>query len=386
MKTQNAFSELILDINTAARHPAEWSAVLEKIAAAVNATKASMHRHQFSNRRHTAGARVYSFGYEKAAADIYAKHFARHDPYVHRIRDRHKGLSAGTSDELLTSSDLRRTNFYAHYARPNEIFHVSWITFEVNERFVSGLAMIRPEDAVQFTPKHVTFLRSLAPHLEHAFDLQRFIEHLIDRDDLLQTSVDQANVALLALAEDGRIINMSQSAETLLEMRDPLRLRQGRIQAIDPVQDDHLQRLFASAACTWLNTPNPRGNTLRMARKDGRTWLLVKVFAYSAGIRREYYSNSLFGEDRPSVLVLLFDPLARRGIQQEALRLRLGLNPTEARIAMALGDNYRQKEIAQRLGLSDGNVRQCLHNIYRKTGATGQVALMQMLSTVSAEL
>lgn len=386
MKTQNAFSELILDINTAARHPAEWNAVLQKIAAEVDATKASMHRHQFSNHRHTAGARVYSFGYEKAAADIYAKHFAKHDPYVHRIRDRHKGQSAGTSDELLTSSELRKTDFYAHYARPNEIFYVSWLTIEVNARFASGLAMIRPEDAVQFTPEHVTFLRSLAPHLEQAFDLQRFLEHLFDRDHLLQTSVDQANVALLALAEDGRIINMSQTAEILFEMRDPLRLRQGRVQAIDPVQDDHLQRLFASAARTWLNTPNSRGNTLRMARKDGRTWLLVKVFAYAASIGREHCPSPLFGEDRPSVLVLLFDPSAKRGLQKEALRLHLGLNPTEARIAMALGDNYRQKEIAQRLGLSDGNVRQCLHNIYRKTGATGQVALMLMLSTVSSEL
>jgi hypothetical protein len=36
----------------------------------------------------------------------------------------------GTNEDLITATDLRRTEFYADYGRPNKIFFINWIVIE----------------------------------------------------------------------------------------------------------------------------------------------------------------------------------------------------------------------------------------------------------------
>jgi hypothetical protein len=128
---EQRFSELVHDIYAAAMQPAHWDVVLQKVTSETEAGKASLHAHRFARQewdQHTAGSRLHSFGYEEAAGLAYARHFAVQDPYIQRIRERrYPALSMGTNEDLITATDLRRTEFYADYGRPNKIFFINWI-------------------------------------------------------------------------------------------------------------------------------------------------------------------------------------------------------------------------------------------------------------------
>jgi hypothetical protein len=66
-------------------------------------------------------------------------------------------MNAGTSEELVTSSELRNTEIYQDYCRTNEVFHTCWSAFEQTKSIAAGLGFIRPESAKPFKAKMLIF-------------------------------------------------------------------------------------------------------------------------------------------------------------------------------------------------------------------------------------
>ena len=56
-------------------------------------------------------------------------------------------------------------------------------------------------------------------------------------------------------------------------------------------------------------------------------------------------------------------------------RLPNGLTPREAELVQLVRQGLRNKEVATRLGISEGTVKIHLHRIYEKLGVTGRVEL-----------
>jgi hypothetical protein len=127
-KFEQSLPDLLLDVYEAAANPQHRQVVLRRIANEMEATKASIHVHAFASQSwttHTAGTRVHRIGYDESAAGAYANYYAVRDPYIHRIRERFPHDGSGTSSDLLTTTELRRTEFYSDYGRPTS--SSSWV-------------------------------------------------------------------------------------------------------------------------------------------------------------------------------------------------------------------------------------------------------------------
>jgi DNA-binding CsgD family transcriptional regulator len=97
-----------------------------------------------------------------------------------------------------------------------------------------------------------------------------------------------------------------------------------------------------------------------------------------------FHSSSLFVETRPSTLIFLIDPdvaPARRG---DLLRALYGLSPTEVRLADLLVAGLELKLAAERLRLTENTARYHLKEIFRKTGARSQSALIRLALSLPA--
>jgi hypothetical protein len=130
-------SALLLDVYESAANPEHWRVTSANLAEDMEATKASIHVHAFAKNRwskHTSGNRIHRIGYDEAASAAYAKYFAVRDPYIQRIRERFPRDGSGTSTELITTSELRQTEFYQDYGRANGIFYLGWTIIEQNEQ------------------------------------------------------------------------------------------------------------------------------------------------------------------------------------------------------------------------------------------------------------
>ena len=377
---EQRLSDLLLDVYEAAANPHHWQILLQRIATEMEATKASIHVHAFSGQSwatHTAGNRVHRVGYDESAASAYANYYAVRDPYIQRIRQRFPRDGSGTSADLLTTTELRRTEFYSDYGRTNDIFFLGWTIIEQNERFGSGLSLIRPEDATQFTSEQVDLLKLLNPHLGKAFRLQRLLERAEDNNKALLTSIAQFDFGVIALDGDGRITNLSAPASHLLEQQDGIRIQASRLEATYPAENRKLQEMlvFANQVCEHPYQPN--GNTLLLSRKSGKKPLQLVAFPF--------VSNGSLVDDRPQVLVFLSDPSSKPASRAAVLRALYGLSPTESRLADLLLQGFEVREAADHLRTTLETARFHLKRVLAKTGSRRQTELMRLMLSLPGQ-
>lgn len=117
---------------------------------------------------------------------------------------------------------------------------------------------------------------------------------------------------------------------------------------------------------------------LPLTRSTGRRPLLVQPILLADTAAQAWGSSPHPGEG--SVLLLLTDP--DRGTERDPARALelLGLAPAEARIAALVGGGLAPKEVARRLGNTEGTVRFSLNQVYRKLGVGRQSELARIVS------
>jgi DNA-binding CsgD family transcriptional regulator len=373
-KFEQSLPDFLLDVYEAAANPQHWQVLLQRIANEMEATKASIHVHSFSGQsweKHTAGTRVHRFGYDESAASAYAKYYAVRDPYIQRIRERFPRDGSGTSSDLLTITELRRTEFYSDYGRANGIFFLGWTIIEQNERFGSGLSLIRPEDAKQFTSRQVALLKLLKPHLAKAFRLQRIIEGNANNNKALLASIAQFDFGVIALDDEGQITNLSARAKNLLDEQDGIRVHASRLQAVHASENHRLQEMLTSANRVWVDPNQSTNSTLLISRRSGKRPLQLVVFPFA--------SSALLVEERPHVLVFLSDPESKPASRAAVLRGLYGLTPTESRLADLLLQGLEVRDAAERLRTTLETARFYVKRILAKTGTRRQTDLIRLM-------
>jgi DNA-binding CsgD family transcriptional regulator/PAS domain-containing protein len=378
---EQRLSDLLLDVYEAAANPQHWATFLENAARELDASKAALHVHYFAsgNTTRTAeGGCAVAIGYDAASLAAYANHYATQDIYVQRIRERFSlGLNAGTSEELVTSSELRGTEIYQDYCRTNEVFHTCWSAFEQTKGIAAGLGFIRPENARPFKAKDVDLLKLLNPHLAKAFRLQRILESAADNNSALLTGIAQFDFGVIALDREHRITNLSTPAKQLLDQKDGILIQASHLEAITPAENRRLQEMLNTTNQIWENPHQSPCNTLLLSRKSGKKPLQLVVFPF--------VSSGLLGEDRPQTLVFLSDPSSKPASRAAVLRALYGLTPTESRLADFLLQGFEVREAADHLRNTLETTRFHLKRVLAKTGARRQSELMRLMLSLPGE-
>jgi DNA-binding CsgD family transcriptional regulator len=378
---EQRLSDLLLDVYEAAANPQHWPAFLEKAARELDASKAALHVHYFASgdTTHTAeGGCAVATGYDAASLAAYANHYATQDLYVQRIRERFPlGMNAGTSEDLVTSSEYRNTEIYQDFCRRNEVFHICWSAVEQTKSIAAGLGFIRPENARPFQAKDVELLKLLNPHLAKAFRLQRILERAADNNKALLTSISQFDFGVIALDGEGRATSFSEPAKRLLDQQDGIRIKGAYLEATQPNENSRLQEMLGIANEVLSNPHQSSRNTLLLSRKSGKKPLQLVVFPF--------VSSGLLAEDHPQVLVFLSDPLAKPASRAAVLRTLYGLTPTESRLSDLLLQGFEVREAADHLRTTIETARFHLKRVLAKTGTHRQTELMRLMLSLPGE-
>jgi len=378
---EQRLSDLLLDVYEAAATPQHWSKFLENAARELDATKAALHVHYFAPSdtvRTAQGSCAVAIGYDASALADYATYYATRDVYVQRIRERFPvGIHAGTMEDLLTSSEFRGTEIYHDFCRPNEVFYNCWSAVEQNDGIAAGLGFIRPEKAKPFEAKDANLLKLLNPHLAKAFRLQHIIEKLTGDSKALLAGVAQFDFGVIALDSEGRITNFSTAAKCLLDQQDGIRIFAGRLEAVQPVEDQRLQEILASATQVIESPHRLPENTLLLSRKSDKKPLQLTAFPF--------VSSELIFEQRPRVLVFLSDPSSKPTSRAAVLRELYGLTPAESRLADLLLQGYEVREAANHLRTTLETTRFHLKRVLAKTGTRRQAELMRLMLSLPGQ-
>ena len=184
--------------------------------------------------------------------------------------------------------------------------------------------------------------------------------------------MDSLYVGVVILDHAGKVIRMSETAKRLLEARDGLQLRAGRLRANMTTEDRDLQKFIRGALEPAGDERNvvPRG--LSLTKQSGLRNLGVIV-------RPIRSSQDSAAAASSAVAVYIRDQEANQKVEGELVRQIFDLTPAEAAVVRQLTAGFSLEDAASSLDISRNTARAHLRSIFSKSGITRQSELVRLV-------
>ncbi len=382
MSALTDFSALVETLYEAASDPEQWERFLGDFYRAMDGTRGAL----------TAVAAKPEFtkivlqGYTDSEVRAYSDYYSQHDVVVgaglQRVEQQSQWI--GPLEEILPYRELEASEIYNDHYRVMDMYYASCVMVGATGPYSAlGLAAWRPKSGGPFRPDQLHLVEILAPHLKQAFRLHASLTALRGESEAFQYALETTAVAVVALRADGRILAASSPAEAMLNRKQVLLRREGKLRAANPERDRTLQHLIACAARTGGMDLGDSCGTL--VRPGGSLLLPVagKPLALQVQVLPARSSGELTGEN-PAVLVFIADPAAAPPNRACIARELYNLTPVETRLAHLFLQGKELKEAAEELKLSYAGTRFHLKQIFRKTNTSRQTELLRLLLAIPA--
>lgn len=373
---------LIGSIYEAALDSSRWDAFLANFSARLRTQSALIWAHDFSDQsvelQSLGGTISTSHGFDPAALATFADYYSQTNVWMEDPL-KHQSGQVVTSSSLYPDSQLKKTEYYNDWLRPQGFFYSSAAVVHKQDDRSFNVTLIRSENAGGYTDEEHRIIAALIPHLQAAFVLHRRLYQL---DALSQTSINVLETSpfgVVLLDEKGGVLHANTLAHELAKSAGLLRFgAQGQLRATYAADDARLQRHLHFAVRTGDGAEvGDSGGTLRLRHVDGSRLDLVVTPLPSWA--------SPFGE-RSAAAVFISNPQATIGSLAQMLGSLYGMTPAEARLTEALVNGLTPQEYAQRQQLSLHTVRAQFKSAAAKAGTSRQADLVRVVLTGPAVL
>jgi len=275
---------------------------------------------------------------------------------------------------------LRRSRYYHEWLQPQDFAHTMGVTplvlgevgGGVADGIVFNLSLLRSAQVGPFRAGEIARFARLQGHLRRALQMGQRLERLALTGGATEEALDRLGQAVIFASARGRVLHCNAAAERLLRRGDGLRLRGGRLAAVDPATQQQFARLLRRAQDAATGGAGLLRLGLAVARTGGQRPLLLSALPLSARAGR-------FVTEQASVMLLIADPAVPRDLALDLLPALYGFTPAEARLARALLAGGGLRAAAARAGMTYETGRWYLKVLLQKTQTHRQADLVARL-------
>jgi DNA-binding CsgD family transcriptional regulator len=182
--------------------------------------------------------------------------------------------------------------------------------------------------------------------------------------------MDCLRIGVILAGPGGRVLAANKPAREIFSLKDGLEFSREFLRTAQPQETSTLRNLIAAGRSPVF---------LSLSRPSGKSPLSVLIRSLSQD--RVAHSS-----DWPVAVVFVSDPDQRLRIDSAGVKDLYGLTPAEAAVTALVGAGRPVAEAASRLGVQTNTVRMQLKQVYAKTGARRQSALVYLIMTGPAHL
>ena len=368
-------TSLVRAIHAASVSAAQWPGVLDQLRRHLDARVVTLGHHEFTTGANSAlfeSPDNTCFSADMAAYAARNPWFLSHDDYVPGR------VIAG--DELLSHSDLRRTDFYRAFLKPRGLLHRLCGVVARRATGIHFVSAYRAEDQSAFGAWEKAELQKLLDHLALSLESHWRWQEAEDLSRALLALIDHDPKPVILVTAAGESIYRNPAADHLLAGRIGLRLDGTRLVAASPAdgrlmretiarvaQSDPADAAASSSVVTLACTP-PTPPVVAVVRAAGQ------VFMREAGRRRGLVLVTVRGGHA------LHDPATC------AFARQYELTSAQAKVSALVFAGQPLPTIAHSLNVSQNTVRSHLKQIFHKTDTHGQMDLVHLHARVCPTL
>jgi DNA-binding CsgD family transcriptional regulator/PAS domain-containing protein len=370
MRGDDKIFELIASMYEAAVEPTIWPGVLERIADTVGHASISL----ITTENFDKPIDVWVAHYDPACVEARFRHHARPDvnPSV-RASMEIEPLAVVPRKRFITDREFEKDPACQAILLAQGLYHGCIATLHRAGPLLSVLEVYRPRRLGEFSRSEIGILQRLVPHAANALRVNRQLSVSQVHQHQAEEALNQLNLGVLLLAQDGRIVLANRAAEHLLRRGEGIASRDGKLATSRHLDGDRLACLIARAA--GRAAAAPMVEALRIDRDADHRPLHL----WATPLPRES-SSSLVRTSQADVMVMVIDPELSAVPPIEALRALYGLTKAEARLTSGLLHGERLEDYAARAGISMNTARTHLKSVFAKTATDRQAELMRLLS------
>lgn len=288
----------------------------------------------------------------------YAQNFTAHDDWTNQANTPEFINRVWNAEQLVSSSHYESGVFYNEWIRDmgDDTFHCMGTVMETG-RGLGIIGVHRGRTQATFDPDTVRRLERQIVHLRRMLTVRTRLVRETQRSRDLAALLDTNPTPMLAVNAKRKLVHANAAGLALLDGGALLREVGGRIEAAHDALDQTLEDAVERAS----RPSGAEANSFSLHAPDGRSLDLTASPV----------------TDRGANLVLLIgrDPDGKLREALSPVDPRDTLAPRELLVARAVAMGLRNREIAERLGLTEGTVKVYLHNLYAKVGISSRTEL-----------
>ena len=288
----------------------------------------------------------------------YAENFTAHDDWTNRAKQRPFINRVWNTEELLPSAEYERGIFYNEWisAMGDDTFHCMGTVMET-ERGFGIIGLHRGRSQVNFDADSIKALNRNIVHLRRMLTVRARLISDSTKIRGLMALLDSTPGAMLAVNAHGRIVHANAAAASMIERGTAIRDVGGTLQAAIPAFQARLAAAIAGAS----DPQAPTASVVTIIAPDGHQLELTLAPVSDGGSGLVLVA----GRDRDAALRQALMPVDAHDV----------LAPRELLVARYVGMGLRNRQIAERMGLTEGTVKVYLHNLFAKVGVATRTEL-----------
>ncbi|AQZ96454.1 helix-turn-helix transcriptional regulator [Halopseudomonas phragmitis] len=277
-----------------------------------------------------------------------------------------------TVTDVMSKTAWRASDYFKSFCEPQGVFHVMGADISPSSGGIFRFRITRPESMPDFSEQEKRFCAGLIPHMGRALHIHGLLGHRESLSSLYSQAIGRLSIATLVLDESGRILEDNQTARSMLEHNDGLKVVAGRLEASYPGDNKRLYQAIRAALQAEPSGPAPLSEALSVSRPSGQVSLGLVV----EPVPQQEWEE---GGGRPRVIVYVRDAVGKSMLSAAMTRQVFGFTPSEAALAMELANGLSLEDAAQSLGIRRNTARAHLRAIFSKTGVRRQTELVRLI-------
>lgn len=276
------------------------------------------------------------------------------------------------SNEICPDEELEETRYYKEFLAPRDWHYGCGVVVKRTEHYEALLSFLRPKALGPLRDEELETIGFLVPHLQRAVRTHSRVRRLETEREAYLEHINQMRNGFFLVAETGMILLANKAGQEILDRRDGLVAREGRLRAVNRIEESHLaEAIRKSSLGVEAGSDLRAGFAISRGVGELPYWMLIWPIYREAG--------TLIGSARPTATILVIDPERRPKLEEERIAKLFGLTAAEARLACRLTEGEDVVEASSALGVSPHTARTHLKRIFSKTGVRRQSELIALV-------
>jgi DNA-binding CsgD family transcriptional regulator/PAS domain-containing protein len=269
-------------------------------------------------------------------------------------------------EQLVPLRDFKKSEYYNDFIRPQNIRRQMVVYVRVDNALAAVICTHRFRDR-RFGQEDLEAGDLVSSHLSTAFERVRMLERAGIRGGFFRMVLESAGMGFVVLDLNRSVIFLNRKAAEIcsglqeIPLSEAQRRRADRLLPQAVLNDCDLLRKRVEEA---LEPVPVRERTLRVSDSE------------QCRFRTRLADRALTDFDRPLLLVTMESLPRSSELHERAAMNGLDLTRREAEIVSYIFKGYRNAEIAERLFISEGTVKNHLRSIFEKAGVRNRTGLI----------